>query len=411
MMKWSNGIDLRPSVPMLCLGLVLGVGLLCWVWLRGAAQESRQQHLRRLCALTLFLCFDLVLFGSFTRLSDSGLGCPDWPGCYGFVSPVGAGLDIATAHQTMPQGPVSLSKAWIEMIHRYAAMTVGFLIFILCVETWRMHLKELKSALKHESRRVALWCASASLMWVILQGAFGALTVTSKLWPAIVSLHLLGGMGLLALLVAQWHAYGAWPKASAVQEAQWVANVHVDPNAIEKIKTVSLGRWLTLGACVLVVQLALGAWVSTNYAVLACQTFPLCQESWWPQMDFAQGFELWRPLGLTSAQEPLVFQALTAIHYVHRLTAFLVFGVLGMLSLKLFKSGHTRLGLALSGLLLLQLLTGLSNVVLGWPMIGAILHVAGASGLVITLMWSSLQFLQDRSAKRFGSMQGRSHEA
>ncbi len=411
MMKWSNGIDLRPSVPMLCLGLVLGVGLLCWVWLRGAAQESRQQHLRRLCALTLFLCFDLVLFGSFTRLSDSGLGCPDWPGCYGFVSPVGAGLDIAAAHQTMPQGPVSLSKAWIEMIHRYAAMTVGFLIFILCVETWRMHLKELKSALKHESRRVALWCASASLMWVILQGAFGALTVTSKLWPAIVSLHLLGGMGLLALLVAQWHAYGAWPKASAVQEAEWAANVHVDPNAIEKIKTVSLGRWLTLGACVLVVQLALGAWVSTNYAVLACQTFPLCQESWWPQMDFAQGFELWRPLGLTSAQEPLVFQALTAIHYVHRLTAFLVFGVLGMLSMKLFKSGHTRLGLALSGLLLLQLLTGLSNVVLGWPMIGAILHVAGASGLVITLMWSSLQFLQDRSAKRFGSMQGRSHEA
>lgn len=411
MMKWSNGIDLRPSVPMLCLGLVLGVGLLCWVWLRGAAQESRQQHLRRLCALTLFLCFDLVLFGSFTRLSDSGLGCPDWPGCYGFVSPVGAGLDIAAAHQTMPQGPVSLSKAWIEMIHRYAAMTVGFLIFILCVETWRMHLKELKSALKHESRRVALWCASASLMWVILQGAFGALTVTSKLWPAIVSLHLLGGMGLLALLVAQWHAYGAWPKASAVQEAEWAANIHVDPNAIEKIKTVSLGRWLTLGACVLVVQLALGAWVSTNYAVLACQTFPLCQESWWPQMDFAQGFELWRPLGLTSAQEPLVFQALTAIHYVHRLTAFLVFGVLGMLSLKLFKSGHTRLGLALSGLLLLQLLTGLSNVVLGWPMIGAILHVAGASGLVITLMWSSLQFLQDRSAKRFGSIKGRSHEA
>ena len=411
MMKWSNGIDLRPSVPMLCLGLVLGVGLLCWVWLRGAAQESRQQHLRRLCALTLFLCFDLVLFGSFTRLSDSGLGCPDWPGCYGFVSPVGAGLDIAAAHQTMPQGPVSLSKAWIEMIHRYAAMTVGFLIFILCVETWRMHLKELKSALKHESRRVALWCASASLMWVILQGAFGALTVTSKLWPAIVSLHLLGGMGLLALLVAQWHAYGAWPKASAVQEAEWAANIHVDPNAIEKIKTVSLGRWLTLGACVLVVQLALGAWVSTNYAVLACQTFPLCQESWWPQMDFAQGFELWRPLGLTSAQEPLVFQALTAIHYVHRLTAFLVFGVLGMLSLKLFKSGHTRLGLAMSGLLLLQLLTGLSNVVLGWPMIGAILHVAGASGLVITLMWSSLQFLQDRSAKRFGSIKGRSHEA
>jgi cytochrome c oxidase assembly protein subunit 15 len=411
MMKWSNGFDLRPSVPMLCLGLVLGVGLLCWVWLRGAAEESRQQHLRRLCALTLFLCFDLVLFGSFTRLSDSGLGCPDWPGCYGFVSPIGAGLDIAAAHQTMPQGPVSLTKAWIEMIHRYAAMTVGFLILILCVETWRMHIKELKSALKHESKRVELWCASASLIWVILQGAFGALTVTSKLWPAIVSLHLLGGMVLLALLVAQWHAYGAWPKASADQEAVKTGHVDVDPNALENIKTFALGPWLTWGACVLVLQLALGAWVSTNYAVLACQTFPMCQESWWPQMDFAQGFELWRPLGLTSAQEPLVFQALTAIHYVHRLTAYLVFGVLGMLSMKLFKSGRIRLGLALSGLLLLQLLTGLSNVVLGWPMIGAILHVAGASGLVITLMWSSLHYLQDRSAKRSGSMKDRSLEA
>jgi cytochrome c oxidase assembly protein subunit 15 len=161
-----------------------------------------------------------------------------------------------------------------------------------------------------------------------------------------------------------------------------------------------LGTWLMAGACVLLIQLALGAWVSTNYAVLACQTFPMCQEAWWPEMNFAQGFELWRPLGQTAQQEPLVFQALTAIHYVHRLMAYAVFGVLGVVSIRVIKSGYKWLGLALSAILLLQFFSGLSNVVMGWPMVGAILHVAGASGLVIALTWGALQFFQDQSAAR-----------
>ncbi|MEI7738152.1 MAG: COX15/CtaA family protein [Betaproteobacteria bacterium] len=391
-MKWANGIDLRPSVPLLCLGLVIGVGIVCWVWLRGAYDENRQVRLRRLCALTLFLCFDLVLFGSFTRLSDSGLGCPDWPGCYGFASPMGAGVDIAAAEQLMPQGPVSMSKAWIEMIHRYAAMTVGFLILILFVETWRHGIKQLRSPVAHEPWRAALWCSSLSMFWVILQGVFGALTVTSKLFPAIVSLHLLGGMVLLALLVTQWFAYGGRPHAMLEKSAM--------DKAIAHSGQWRLGTWLMAGACVLLIQLALGAWVSTNYAVLACQTFPMCQEAWWPEMNFTQGFELWRPLGQTAQQEPLVFQALTAIHYVHRLMAYAVFGVLGVVSIRMFKSGYKWLGLAMSALLLLQFFSGLSNVVMGWPIIGAILHVAGASGLVIALTWGALQFFQDQSAAR-----------
>ena len=406
-MKWSNGFDLRPSVPLLCLALVLGIGAVSWVWLRGVQAQHRQGRLARLCAFTLFLCFDLVLFGAFTRLSDSGLGCPDWPGCYGFVSPLGAGLEIDAAHQLMPQGPVSWAKAWIEMIHRYAAMTVGFLILIMFIETWREALKGRHlGAGALVLKRATVWCASLSLLWVMLQGLFGALTVTSKLFPAIVSMHLLGGMTLLVLLVIQWRAYAGGVVSFNVLSffSTREAADPTPPTAPQwpQVHRPSWGGWLILGACALGVQLALGAWVSTNYAVLACQSFPLCQAQWWPEMNFSQGFELWRPLGLTSSQVPLVFQALTAIHYTHRLMAYVVFVLLGILCVRVHQSGHKSAALVLLGLLLLQFLTGLSNVVLGWPMIGAILHVAGASALVITMTWMSLGYLQTR--RREGSM-------
>lgn len=391
-MKWSSGFDLRPSLPMLALALVLGVTVVLWVWLRSAQDDSRQVRLKRLCAITLFLCFDLILFGSFTRLSDSGLGCPDWPGCYGFVSPIGAGVDIGAAHQLMPQGPVSWSKAWIEMIHRYAAMTVGFLILMLFIETWRLGVEQIRQRRLEASMRYALGSASLSFLWVMLQGLFGALTVTSKLFPAIVSMHFLGGETLLMLLGVQWHAYAR------------LLGTKVEPSVPDGHGSgmpsgASWVYWWCLGALVLIVQLALGAWVSTNYAVLACQTFPMCQEAWWPEMNFAQGFELWRPLGLTSAQEPLVFQALTAIHYTHRLMAYVVFLCLGMLAWRMLRSGQRRLALFLALALVLQLLTGLSNVVLGWPMIGAILHVAGASSLVIVLTWSAFALLKAKAQR------------
>jgi cytochrome c oxidase assembly protein subunit 15 len=405
-MSLNSGFDFRPSVPLLALGGVLGFCVLLWVWLRSAEQESQQARLRRLCALTLFLCFDLVLFGSFTRLSDSGLGCPDWPGCYGFVSPIGAGADIGAAHQLMPQGPVSWSKAWIEMIHRYAAMTVGFLILIMCIEAWRQALqhKRLHGISLSQPMRVAVGCSSLTLLWVMLQGLFGALTVTTKLFPAIVSMHLMGGEILLVLLVVQWHAYqGLLPaprtlQSSAVQTSasEWSLGVSSGPEPVTK--SLSWGPWLLMGALILALQIALGAWVSTNYAVLACQTFPLCQDAWWPEMNFSQGFELWRPLGLTSDHEPLVFQALTAIHYTHRLMAYVVFLGLGLLALKMYRSKQRRLSVLLLAALVLQLLTGLSNVVLGWPMIGAILHVGGASALVIVLTWSAFVLLQPKLA-------------
>jgi cytochrome c oxidase assembly protein subunit 15 len=208
-----------------------------------------------------------------------------------------------------------------------------------------------------------------TLLWVLLQGAFGALTVTMKLFPAIVSLHLLAGVVLLVLLCLQWARYqqmlGHWPL------------IHLSA----RLKTA----WL-VGALLLLTQLALGAWVSTNYAVLACSEFPKCQASWWPAMDFSQGFTVWRALGLTAQGQPIDFAALTAIHYVHRLMAYVVLAFLAGLAWRLHQNPALRLeARCLAGVLLLQFLTGLSNVVLDWPMLAALLHTGGAAALALTL--------------------------
>ena len=188
------------------LGLMLSALPLSWWWLRQRDADVRVR-LAALTALTLFLTFDLIVFGSFTRLTDSGLGCPDWPGCYGAVSPVGAHAEIKAAEAAMPTGPVTAQKAWIEMVHRYLAMTVGALIVVATLAGWAFR------------RRLPLspWWPTATLAWVIVQGLFGMLTVTWRLKPAIVTLHLLGGMFLLALLVMQHEALRGrslrWPRA------------------------------------------------------------------------------------------------------------------------------------------------------------------------------------------------------
>ena len=174
------------------LGLLVASVPLCWWLLRSRGAEPRRR-LAALTALTLFLTFDLIAFGAFTRLSDSGLGCPDWPGCYGLASPVGAAGHIAAEQALRPQGPVTWAKAWIEMLHRYLAMAVGLLITVAALAGWR-HRRQLPHS---------AWWGAATLAWVIVQGLFGKYTVTLKLYPAIVTLHLLGAVLLLALLVVQ----------------------------------------------------------------------------------------------------------------------------------------------------------------------------------------------------------------
>lgn len=351
--------DLSPLLRMLLLGLVLAAGPLLWVAWRHR-RATGLGRLRALTLVTLFLTFDLVLFGAFTRLTDSGLGCPDWPGCYGSASPLGAQAHIAAAQSAMPSGPVTHSKAWVEMVHRYLATAVGVLIMALTATAWYLRQR----GLAHGPHP---WWATLTLVWVCVQGAFGALTVTMKLFPAIVSLHLLGSYLLLALLTAQ--------------------AVRLAGQAPVPLPARVRG-WVLLALALLVLQATSGAWVSTNYAVLACNEFPLCQGRWWPPMDFAQGFEVWRPLGLGPDGTHISFQALTAIHFSHRLLALLTLAVLGALAWRLRRVAALRRPTGwLAALLALQLLTGLSNVVLDWPLLAAVLHTGGAGALVVCLVW------------------------
>jgi cytochrome c oxidase assembly protein subunit 15 len=358
--------NLSPALRLMGMGLVLALGPLAWVWLRNKHQPMARR-LRVLTLLTLFLTFDLVLFGAFTRLTDSGLGCPDWPGCYGHASPVGASQPISAAQEAMPTGPVTHSKAWIEMIHRYLATGVGVLILTLAVATWLSRRKA--QAAGDMLHILPLWWPLATLVWVCIQGAFGALTVTMKLFPLIVTLHLLGGLILLALLQAQ-----------AVRYAQ--------AHEAKRPVILSRGVWLLLVVTfvLLWLQVALGGWVSTNYAVLACNEFPACQGSFWPAMDFREGFTFWRALGAGRDDDNISFQALTAIHYVHRLAAYAVFAALLALAWQLRRIPAMRVyGHWVGGLALWQFGTGLSNVVLGWPLVAAVSHTGGAAALVIAL--------------------------
>jgi len=353
----AAGYDLAPLLGVAALGLALALGPLVWFWAR-RRHVAPAARLRALALLTLFLCFDLVLLGAFTRLSDSGLGCPDWPGCYGHASPIGARARIAEAQAAVPTGPVTHGKAWIEMAHRYSAAAIGVLVIALTT----------LAIAESRRRRIGaspVW-AVATLVWILAQGAFGALTVTMKLYPAIVTLHLLGGLGLLALLAIQAEVYEPRPLA-------------LSPG---------LRRGLVVVAGLSVLQIALGGWVSTNYAVLACTDFPTCQGAWWPEMRFGDAFQLRRPLGGDGAGGYLPFAALTAIHMAHRLGAFVVLPALLLLAWRLAAAGDADArpwAFALVGIAAWQTASGLGNVLLGWPLVAAVAHTAGAAALVVVL--------------------------
>ncbi|MCK6425216.1 MAG: COX15/CtaA family protein [Burkholderiaceae bacterium] len=354
-------VDWGPAAQMAAIGGSLAAGfagLMAW---RQCGRQDRD-GLRRLTWLLLFLTFDLIVFGAFTRLSDSGLGCPDWPGCYGQASPLGARADIAAAEAVQPTGPVTRAKAWIEMIHRYLATAVGALILAMLVGHLRRARQGRRSADPDSTQAWPAWTALIFL-WVCAQGAFGALTVTMKLYPAIVTLHLLGGVGLLGLIAVL--ARRQTPGARALP--------------------APLRRAARAGLVLLLLQVALGGWVSTNYAVLACQDFPTCQGQWWPPMDLATGFEWRRELGQTGDGAFLPFAALTAIHVVHRVGALVVLVALGGLAGWLYRQGRTRAAAALAGLLAWQVASGVSNVVLDWPLAAALAHTAGAAALVALL--------------------------
>jgi cytochrome c oxidase assembly protein subunit 15 len=342
---------------------------LAYLWTRPS-----YSFFQKLNWVLVFMTFDLIVFGAFTRLTDSGLGCPDWPGCYGTSNPFRALSDIQQAESAMPTGPVTVMKAWIEMIHRYLAMTVGALILIQV----GIALSKLKTLGK------APFIASLGLLLMVcIQGAFGAWTVTLKLQPIIVTIHLMLALILLACLTA--YAQETWEQTSAS-----VRTLRIRPLP---------ASFLLISFLILLMQVFLGAWVSTNYAVLACPDFPTCLGSAWPETNWSEGFSLWRQLGLNAQGEFISPVALQTIHWAHRLFAVLVLLCLGGLGLKAYQLSTPatpmlkRLAILLLSLLLLQVLTGISNVVFQWPLIAALMHTAGSAALVFCLVrmayWAS----------------------
>lgn len=317
---------------------------------------------RKLIWITLFLTFDLIMFGSFTRLTDSGLGCPDWPGCYGQANPVQAHADIKAAEAIMPTGPVTVAKAWIEMIHRYIAMAVGVLIIAIMVVAWR---KWIKSGRQLSSYSPTL--PTALFLLVCLQGAFGAWTVTMKLQPIIVTIHLMLGLALLAML--------------AILGSRHSVQTAISSTA----RTLLTPAFIALG--LLLIQIILGGWVSTNYAVLACTDYPLCHGMLIPHMDFNHGFTLWRELGKTASGDLLPVEALTAIHWVHRNFALIVIAYIAWIAHKAMKiEGLRKTAKWILIAIGVQFASGVSTIFLSWPIVIAILHNGGAALLVLLMV-------------------------
>lgn len=344
-------------IQLAALGVLVALLPLTIVWVSNDTDKYR-----KLVWVTLFFTFDLILFGAFTRLTDSGLGCPDWPGCYGHANPIQAHADISAAEAAMPAGPVTVMKAWIEMIHRYLAMGIGVLIVAMMMIAWRRWLQSGRREMKFSPLFPALLFA-----FVCVQGAFGAWTVTMKLQPVIVTIHLLLGMSLLALLT--W--FGA----------------RLSDHPTVPGSAVALRIPAILAALLLLIQIALGGWVSTNYAALACTDFPLCQGELFPQVDFANGFALWRDLGMTVHGDYLPFAALTAIHWSHRAFAMVVVALVAWVALSAFKIAALRKTARwLLIVIALQFSSGVANVLLSLPLVLAVIHNGGAALLVILLV-------------------------
>ena len=316
---------------------------------------------RRLSGFATVLTLGLLMLGAWVRLTDAGLGCPDWPGCYGQLTPAHASDQIAAAvtAQGGEHGPVSMGKAWREMLHRYVASFLGLVIIAIAVLGWRLRGRLAQSP--------ALAVALVGV--VVLQGLFGMWTVTLLLRPAIVTGHLIGGMLVFALLVWLWQRQ------------------RPEPHYVDAEPVAALRRGALAGLALVSMQIVLGGWTSTNYAALACSDLPTCQGQWWPPMNFADAFHVLRELGYTGDGQLLPLEALTAIHWTHRLGALVVLGVVGWLGVRTLRTDERLLGAAILVALAAQWALGLSNVWFSLPLPVAVLHNGGAAVLLaLTVM-------------------------
>lgn len=312
-------------------------------------------------ATVLTLC--VVVLGAWVRLTDAGLGCPDWPGCYGTLTVPKTAEQLDFAAGAFPERPVDHGKAWREMIHRYFAGALGLMIFAIAAAAWANR--------RDPAQPVRLPLALAGI--IVAQALLGMWTVTLLLKPFIVTLHLLGGLTTLGLLF--WLTLGVFRPGPA--------GPRMRPS--RRLRTLALAGLVLLG-----VQITLGGWTSTNYAALACPDFPTCQTQWWPEMDFAEGFRPWHGLGIDYEGGILDSPARTAIHYVHRIGALVVTVVLGGLAIAALGRGRPpalrRAGALLLGALAVQLAIGIGIIHYSLPLSLATAHNAGAALLLLALL-------------------------
>ncbi len=328
---------------------------------------------KNLLLVTLFLVVIVIAKGAFTRLVDAGLGCPDWPGCYGFIHIPTSDEHIELANLAYPEQPYEFSKAWPEMVHRYLASILGLLIIGLFVLAYK---------------RRAEWDAgfkltSVALVMVILQGILGALTVTEKLHPLVVMGHLLGGFITFSILVAL---------------GTRLIGVGVNPL---KIETLSFKALTNLMIVIVAIQIALGGWTSANYSALACTDLPICFSGWWQQADFIEGFQLWGHGAETYQYGVISNEAKVAVHAAHRIGAMVVLVALSFFLFRLFKSvGQTekRYAWVLLILLVIQIVLGISNVVFGLPLAVAVAHNGVGALLLVSLVSFRTQIWMRRHA-------------
>jgi cytochrome c oxidase assembly protein subunit 15 len=317
--------------------------------------------------VTIFALVVIVL-GAFVRLSDAGLGCPDWPGCYGLLDVPQTEQEVEVAQLAFPQRPVEASKAWKEMFHRYFAGTLGILIVILALLAFKTAF-ETKFLPKLALSLVGL---------VVFQALLGMWTVTLQVKPAIVTLHLLFGMATVSML--------------------WLSYLNSSGGFSNGGRASGLGKLAWLALFVVILQIALGGWTSTNYAALACTAFPGCYASdAWPNMDFAEGFVLWRGLGVNYEFGVLEPQARAAINMVHRIGALVVLsvvGTLGVLALRRAFSSQKTVAIIMLVLLGLQLMLGIFNIILSLPLANAVAH----NGVAALLLLSIIAFIHSETA-------------
>ena len=340
------------------------VGLLTLAVIASAIAWMGKDRLRyrRLIFATLITTLVLVVLGAYVRLSDAGLGCPDWPGCYGSLTPHHSVEEIRAAELLQPGGPVSMAKAWKEMLHRYLAMIVGALIAAIGFSAWRNRRNFSQSPL----------LAIGLVALVLFQALLGAWTVTMLLKPAIVTAHLLGGMALLALLT--------WLHMRQAVVAYQMPLGSIIPSGLR--------IFAIIGLLSVFIQIALGGWVSTNYAALACEDFPTCNGALIPAMSFGDAFHIIRPLGFGPDGQLITIEALRAIHWTHRVGALLVSAILLALALALWRRpALKRRAGSLVALLTLQVLLGVANVVWSLPLVIAIAHNGAAALLLAYLVY------------------------